>query len=78
MNLDDMLRKAYTPMMQDAIKRGDELAEKMEAEREVRRAAMTPEQRELEDLRNRVAELEERLRHAKAALDGEECGYSDW
>lgn len=74
-DLDRTLKADYETMVSDQLVRGGELVRQLEAERRARRAAMTPEERELEDLRNRVGILEQRLEHARAALAGEDCGY---
>lgn len=48
------------------------LTEAYQAERAARRAALTPEQRQIEDLIREVAELKERLSRASHVMAGED------
>ena len=80
-DLDRALLDAYRAPLEAELNPDGPVARmlaQVEAERERRRAAMTPEQRELEDLRNEVANLRERLAHATKALAGDDCGYGDY
>ena len=68
--LDDAIRAAYGPALRDALTPTPFSQAGAEAER-ARRAAMTPEERRIEDLEHRYRELEERINTAISVLKGE-------
>jgi len=67
---DDELKASYGPLIRNSM---DDhfLLRALSEERKALRAAMTPTERELADLRIEVAELKNRLEYARRALDGD-------
>lgn len=69
--LDDAIKAAYATRVTDALTHSSAFLEAIaQAERD-RRAALTPEQRRIEDLEREVRELKYRLRTAIDVLNGD-------